>query len=790
MNADLLHGFYLGDFLVEPLKGQVAGRAGSHHLPPKAMEVLLCLAREPSQLVTRETLLQTVWGAGHGSPEALSHAVAEIRKSLGDHAGNPQFIQTLPRRGYRLAVEPELAAEHSASIVIGAKDGAHPGDIGLFENLKRRGVLETGLAYLIVGWLLIQIADVVFAQLHLPEWVGTFVTVLVIAGFPIAILLSWFLEFRDGRAVLHQLSVADARKRRFSRTYMSVIGALGIAAIGVYVYDTSVGLPRAELLNSVPAALPVELPPVVENSFAVLPFVNLDGSTETQIFADGLVDDVTTQLSRVPGLRVASRGDAFSLAPNSASKTVRDRLRVEMYIEGSVEMSGDQLRVIVQMIDSETGFHILSRRFDRPREDFFDVRDEITNLTVANVRVALPPNIRASSLKVIEDPSLDAYLLYRRGIEATRQPTSIDTIATALGWFDASLNVDPEFAAAHAGKCGAYVKGYTKMNNSSYISSAESSCGAALALNPNLAIVHTALGELYRSTGRLDDAEFSFTAALEIDVTNVTALIGLGRVYRMRGQFDDAEARLRQATGLYPGDWLAYNALGEFLYRSGRYSDAATQYAYVVALDQSNAVGYSNLGTAYMLAGDFALATASFQRALDIEPRRETYSNLGLLYYYRGEFSDAIAAHSKAVELAPNDHLIWSNLGDALFVGGRKAEAKVAFTKASTLGQSALEVNPSDPDTLMDLAWISAMLDDAVSARNLIDKALALAPDEPYVHYYDALILLRAGTADLALAALRRAAKNGYPVKTLAAEPQFDPLRKNVEFIEIINSAP
>jgi hypothetical protein len=105
---------------------------------------------------------------------------------------------------------------------------------------------------------------------------------------------------------VHEVSLADSRKRRFSRTYMSVVAALAIASILVYIYDQSIGLPEAA--PPVPDALTrdIQLPPIGENSFAVLPFLNLDGSKETQIFADGLVDDVITQLSRVPGLRSAT----------------------------------------------------------------------------------------------------------------------------------------------------------------------------------------------------------------------------------------------------------------------------------------------------------------------------------------------------------------------------------------------------------------------------------------------------------------------------------------------------
>ena len=104
MNTELLQGFYLGDFFIEPLKGQVVGKGAARHLPPKAAEVLLCLASHPGDLVSREDLIECVWGEGHGSPESLSHAVSEIRHALGDHADNPKFVQTLPRRGYRLVV--------------------------------------------------------------------------------------------------------------------------------------------------------------------------------------------------------------------------------------------------------------------------------------------------------------------------------------------------------------------------------------------------------------------------------------------------------------------------------------------------------------------------------------------------------------------------------------------------------------------------------------------------------------------------------------------------------------
>ena len=787
MKSDLLQGFYLRDLLVTPLKGQVSGGAEPVHLPPKAMEVLLCLAAESGELVTRETLMETVWGEGQGSQEALNHAVSEIRRALDDHSDHPQFVQTLPKRGYRLLVEAVPASAHTASVVLGGQTGVHVAQIGLFENLKQRGVLETAIAYFVLGWLLIQIADIVFAQLLLPPWAGTFVTVLVIAGFPIALALSWYLEFRDGRAMLHELSPKDAQRRRFSRTYISVIGALAIAAIFVFVYDRNIGLPEAPVAET---SSPIEasvLPPILDNTIAVLPFLNVDGSDESQIFSNGLADDVITRLSRVPGLLVSARGDSFTLDPNTPSQRVRERLRVARYLEGSVQLADDQMRIIMQLIDSETGFHVLSRRFDRPLEDYFDIRDEITELTVANVRVTLPPETQAASILSADDPSLDAYVLYRRGVDQSHRPKRISSLMVALDWFDAALTVDPHYSAAYAGKCAVFAQAYVETSNPGYIDKAQTSCASALELNSNLDIVHTALGDLYYETGEYSDAETAYLKALQIVANSVAALTGLGNTYMRQQNSEAAEAWFRKAVGQHPGDWSAYNYLGRFLFRSGRYAEAAEEYRRVVALDNTNPTGYTNLGAANMLAGNFTAAVEALQKAIDLEPQQNTYSNLGMMYYYLGRLDEAISSHRNAVELSPNDHLAWSNLGDAIWVSGDIDEARKVFETAENLATNALQVNPNDPNIQMDLAWISAMLDNSGAARTFIDRARGQAPEDPYVHYIDGLILLRSGETDSALSALELAADKGYSLQMMAAEPHLASIRENPRFRAILD---
>jgi len=611
------------------------------------------------------------------------------------------------------------------------------------------------------------------------------------AGFPIAIALSWFLELHHGHAHFDHLPATELRRRRFSRTYISVVSSLAIAGVIVAIFDQLVGLPEPADEAAVTAEVLHEPqpPPVVANSLAVLPFANLDGSNETQIFADGLIDSVISQLSRVPGLRIAARGDSYMLEPNTPSQEVRDRLRVELYIEGSVDMSADEVRVTVQLINSEDGFHILSRGFNLPREEFFDLRDEITDLAVANVRVSLPPDLQPLPSEPIEKPSLNAYVLYRQGIEASRQPTSMDTIASALSWFDAALELDPEYAAAHAGKCAVHVMGYGEMDDASYIERAESSCAAALAMNPNLDVVHTSLGDLYRATGRYTDAEAAYLRTLANDRTNVDALRGLGIAYQRLKLPLEAERILRRATDAHPGAAAAFNSLGVFLFQNGRFDEAATQFEYGVALRPDNSKYVTNLASTYMLQGDFASAATYYQRSIDNKPTKNGYSNLGMMQLYNGNYDAAVESLRAAVELQPNDLLARANLGDTLWAAGRLPEAQQALLEAEAMAARALEVNPNDPLIIMDTAWIKASLRKHDEARRLIDRAVDIVPDDPYVHYYDGIVHNRAGNSSQAFVALRTAAELGFPKAMLAGDPNLSNLRGDSRFRDIANES-
>lgn len=752
------------------------------------------LACRPGRLVSREDILTEVWGAGKGSPEALSRAISDLRNALADSATAPRFIQTVPRRGYRLLAQPEHSPNPSAGIVFGG-DGQAAGQFGLLQNLVQRGVVETGLAYLLFGWLLIQVADVVFEQLLVPRWAGTFVTALVIAGFPIVLILSWFLEFRDGKAVADPGPKHRTSRQRFSRTYVSVLGSLCVASVLVYAYDRFVGLPTEVLTSEPLPSAEVDLPPVVPQSIAVLPFLNLDGSEQTELFASGFAEDMINQLSVIPGLAVAARGDAWLLGPSASSSDVRQRLRVAQYVEGSVRLESDtgteddRIIVNVKLIDSASGFPIISRNLQAPLRDFNEVRRDMTTVTVANLKITLPQDTQRMLEAAYDETDLDAYILYRRAKEVYEQPHTLEVLERSGNLYEQSLDYDPDYAPAHAGLCTVFVAIYDSSRESGDIDRAQSACSAALKSNPRLHVVYSALGDLYMNTGRTSQAKYAYNQALEINPQDVRAMGGLADVYRRELRFEEAEQLLGAATQAQPGNWSTINRLGSFYFTMGRFDEAASAYRQVVTMNPENFQARSNLGSALTMAGEFVEGRRVFEESLQLHPIQRTFSNLGVVYYFLGAFDKSVAMHRRAIELSPGQAILWLNLADSLHFAGEIEESAEVFGNALALAGDALAVNSSDTEALFVRAWAQHMLGGSRQALSSVERGLALDPGDPYGYYYEALIRYRTGDEPAALKALGVALDKGYPPGMLVAEPYLGELRASPDFHALVRAS-
>lgn len=261
---------------------------------------------------------------------------------------------------------------------------------------------------------------------------------------------------------------------------------------------------------------------------------------------------------------------------------------------------------------------------------------------------------------------------------------------------------------------------------------------------------------------------------------------GLAAVLEREQQTDEAESLLKKAIALQPGNWQTIKSLGNIYFVNGRYLEAAHAYRQLVFLDNANWVGHGNLGSALMMAGNFTGALDALNDSLNIERHAYYLSNLGIIYYYLGNYDEAVKIQEEAAQEMPDSSSVWLNLGDALHFSSQPDEAEKAYRQAMDIAAELLAVNPSSPENLYIQSWAAAATGDSNQARIIMDRALTVAPNDPYVRYYDGLLKNYTGQRAAAIDALQLAVDMGYPAKMLAADPLLSDLKDHSQFKAIV----
>ena len=759
-------GLRLGDLVIDPVAGQVLRPDGLRRLSARAGSTLVALAEHPGQPVSRDSLVSKVWTDGSGSDDAVVRCIGELRRALGDSGREHRIIETVASHGYRLLVNPQpLTDDDRRRLAAAAKAaGRESRSLNiLLRGTRQQRTLKVVSVYAAAIWPAMQVADLVFPRLGLPDIGVSYVIALGILGFPLVVAFAWFYRPPADRATS---TAATIRRAATGVVLVTLVGGLA------YVI--------AKVLEPV-------RPVVSDRSIAVLPFVNMSGDPANDYLGDGLSEEITNLLTSLPGLEVASRTSAFGFKGNNqdVSSTAR-ALGVRYILEGSIRRQDDELRITAQMIDAANGFHQWSRTYRRNVADVFDIEEDISSSVLQALTIVLSPDERERLSRRPTD-SENAYDLYLQGLSMLRNATDADALDQATEQFTKALAIDPTFAQAYAGLCQAEVKRYTYLRGADSVSAAEKSCAKAVQLDSNLPDVHLALGLLYSATGQFEPAEVQYRKAIAQDGDLTEAYLGLASVLADRKQSAASEEIYRRAIRARPRYWFTYDAYGTYLVGEGRTADAINQYRRATELAPDNATAHSNLGAAYFLIGDFGNAAAAFRRSVEIAPTGEGYSNTGTMYYFDGRNDDAVAMHEKAVQLAPQDHSLWGNLADAYRNSTAKTSlAPATYAKAAELARESLRVNPENPLVRAQLAYFLVRQDRKSEAAAELAHVDAEGATALYVHYYAALAYLEMGDVDSAITELKRAVAADYPRYLVRADPGFEALRADPRLVDLL----
>src|ERR1700720_643167 len=352
---------------------------------------------------------------------------------------------------------------------------------GFFKELQRRKVYRVAAAYIIAAGFIIQIGSAVFPAWELPNWTLRLVVVLLLAGFPIALILAWAYDVTPQGIRATPTTATPGAHRRRNLIMLIATGVVVSAAAGFFL------LPRASARK-------------IDKSIAVLPFQNLSDEKENAYFADGMQDDILTNLSKIGDLKVISRMSVMSYRGDGVrnAREIGKALGVATLLEGSVRRVGNRVRVNVQLIDASNDEHIWAEDYDRNLTDIFAIQTDLAQKIASALQAKLSPNEKARlDHRPTQDPN--AYLLYVQAHDwANRAEMFHDTSLKAEPLFEQAIKLDPNFAAAFAGL--SMVESWVYHNSDPMQARREKArvnADEALRLQPDLPEGHLALGFSY-----------------------------------------------------------------------------------------------------------------------------------------------------------------------------------------------------------------------------------------------------------------------------------------------------
>src|SRR6266446_1162263 len=443
---------------------------------------------------------------------------------------------------------------------------------GFFEEVQRRKVYRVAAAYIIAAGFIIQIGSAVFPAWELPNWTFRLVVVLLLIGFPIALILAWAYDVTPQGIRATPTTSAPGAHRRRNLIMLIATGVVVSAAAGFFL------LPRVSARK-------------IDKSIAVLPFENLSDEKENAYFADGIQDDILTNLSKIGDLKVISRMSVMSYRGTGArnAREIGKALGVATLLEGSVRRIGNRVRVNVQLINADNDEHIWAEDYDRDLTDVFAIQSDLAKKISATLQAKLSPNEKARlDRRPTENP--DAYLLF---IQAESYATGPDMFSDdsrkAEQLYEQAIKLDPNFAAAFA--CLSMVESWayhTFDPTSARRERARVTADQALRLQPDLPEGHLALGFSYYYGDR--DYE------------------------RALAEFEIAKRGL-------PNEAQAYMAIGAIQRRQGKWTESTANFERATTLDPKNASFLFNLGFSYVAQRNFETADKIFDRALVAAPQ-------------------------------------------------------------------------------------------------------------------------------------------------------------------------
>jgi len=659
---------------------------------------------------------------------------------------------------------------------------------GFFEEVKRRKVYRVAAAYVIAAGGVIQLASAAFPAWELPIWALRLVIALLLLGFPIALVLAWAYDITAQGVRATPASAVPGSHRRRNIITLVVTGAAVSAAAGFFL------LPRAAARK-------------IDKSIAVLPFENLSDDKENAYFADGIQDDVLTNLSKIGDLKVISRTSVMPFRGKTQNlREIGKTLGVSNILEGSVRRSGNRVRINVQLIDATTDEHLWASDYDRDLTDVFAIQTDLAQKISEALQAKLSP-VEKSRMERKPTENGEAYLAFVQAHNLQNAVEDLGKLKQSEQLYARAVELDPKFALAIArySQLESWIV-HTFERTTERRQKARALALRALQLQPDLPEAHLAMGfSLYYGDNDFEGALKEFEIAQRDLPNEAEGYLALGSIQRRLGKWPESNASLEKAASLDPKDsWVLQNLA--LSYQTLRDFDAANK-----TIDRGLKVNPDGFGLweiksklAIAEKGDLSVAERAFQAVKSIPMNNEEKLRIagGRLDVFLLErkyqealqeaegLSDGILAGIPAA-LCGKYYLV----GFARKALHDEAGARAALLKAKDLVEAQLKQSPDSPDLRIQLAKVLAYLGEKDAALTEARRATEILPESkdafggPEITEGAAEVCAIVGENARAIELLDGLLGRPSPVTVplLKLSPMWDPLRKDPRFQALID---
>ena len=507
-------------------------------------------------------------------------------------------------------------------------------------ELKRRNVYKVAIAYAVVAWLLMQVASQIFPFFEIPNWAVRLVVLLLVIGFPVAVILAWAFELTPEGIKRAEDVDRPAEHGLKSRAWI-YIAAIGAAfSIGLFFVGRFTASRTLSGESGQPSAPAASTP---QKSIAVLPLLNESGDPGDEYFSDGLSEELIAALAQISGLKVIGRSSSFRFKDRKEeSKTIGEKLGVTTLLEGTVRKQREKVRIVAELINAADGIELWSRTFDREVKDIFAVQAEIAKAVAASLELTLLGTKDAAATNA-STKSVEAHNAYLQGhFYFARR--NLEDYRRAVGFFDQAIRLDPNYALAYAERSEAwtFIADLSNEQQKEARAVARKDAENAVAIDPDLAEAHAALGWVrFFAEWKFTEGLAELRRAKELSPGNPTANDLLARVVVYLGQIHEAETLARQAIELDPLAYLARDNLARILVAEGKLDEADAAARKAAELQPTGAGSHRWQVLVAMLRGDGEAALREAQLEPDEGYRR---FELALAHYVRGDRKAADAA--------------------------------------------------------------------------------------------------------------------------------------------------